>query len=581
MPAESVQSQTTRQEIYGPPGTPQMPMHYEGGMFVPGHAPSAENNIQISNNSSATANGNEVTLDGAAGGTATGNEALAETPQQPEEQPDELDALRQQVEERDRRIDGLEQQVQQMNERLQQIVELLRQPPPPETPQPPGSPPGPPAPGAEAEQPPQISPEQLAVTEASAEVTRLRDQLAQFTILRRARSFDFGTRRRREDAEAYENYYQQYNEAFHALQVAQANLMRANGNQDEEAIIDDLANREYAEQEAFAKLVFSKDQKNYEEGQKAGGLRALYERNLRKWANYSTKKKLLIGLGLAVGAGIASGTLGLGLFGIAAGVSARYSVGILNHHASARNVSEKSLNSEVMRIRRRGQRENLERMRRRSSLNLTEPEDVHARAFLTGTEERTAGYHSGEMGRARHRNQLGLAILGISGVLVGTGIAELAGVGGIPHFMDIPGIDSLWHHAHNLIPGSHQNGANLHNMALHNDTIVAHSPHEFMNGALGPHGLLERQGIHVHGLTAEKMAAITRDMQAHHWHIASGMGAAPGGGLHQHVVDVAKDWSGGHTGNWNASADQAFQNTAQLRRFMSLAQQHGVTFTRG
>jgi len=576
MPAETT---PTTQDIMPPPGTPQIPMHYEGGIIVPGHVTGQNVNINNNGGNTLTANPN-ITVGGAVGGAgASGNlEQPTEVPAgpeeepavEPEDQPDELDELRQQLEEREQRIGNLEEQVRQMNEQLSQLVELLQNQP---TTPPPGELP---PPGLPQEEEPQQSPEQQAFAEADAEVGRLRDQLAQFTILRRARSFDFGTRRRREDAEAYENMLQEYNEVFNALQVARGNLLHANGEGDHERIIDQCSQAEYDEQRLFAQRVFDIDKANYEQGQQAGGMRAWYERNLRKWANYSTKKKLLIGLAIGVGAGVASGTLGLGLFGLAAGVAARYSIGILNHNASARNVSEKSLRSEKMRITREQQREDLGRMRRRSVLALTRPEDVDAGAFVGGTMDRVEGRHRGELGRARRRNRLGLAILGASGALTGLGIAELAGAGGIPDFLRIPGIDSLWHHAHNVIPG----GGHSHNIAanLHNDTIYAHNPHEFVNGAFN---LLGRQGIHAHGLTPDKITAISHDMMANHWHIASGMEAAPGGGLHQHVVDVAKDWSGGHTGNYRASAAEAFQNTAQLRRFMSLAQQHGVTFTRG
>lgn len=113
------------------------------------------------------------------------------------------------------------------------------------------------------------------------------------------------------------------------------------------------------------------------------------------------------------------------------------------------------------------------------------------------------------------------------------------------------------------------------NMRLGN--VYAHTPQEFVSGAFDK---LSKYNLQANGVTQAKINAMVNHMTQNHWSIVSGMENAPSGGLRQHVVDTSQNWSGGHTGNYRASAAQGFRSPEELKKFLKLAQNQGITFTR-
>ncbi len=510
---------------------------------------------------------------------------------------EQQDGSKEEIEELKNRIEELEQErendrreAERRHQELLDEIKSLGGAGGEEPPEPPESPPveEPPEPEPEPESEPEPEPEPAQTTSAEpappqqaeapelgavpnseprsaaalGELNTSRDDLVRFTILRRARSWDGFTARRREDAEAYDRAYEAYLQNKSAYLQALRDEQEAGGLNAQQIIDQHLAPAEYRLQREFAQAVYDIDQQNYEESQRAGGFRAWRERQLKRWANLSTRRKLMIGLAVGVGAGVASGALGLGLFGLAAGSAARYSVGILNRVASARNVSERSRDQEVVRVQREESRERTNRARSRLRLGALDTDE-----YLAGLADRTEGYHGGEMRRARRRNRIGLAIMAAGAVSSVIGGAELAG-------LDLPRLPRFWDIFDNH-GGAGGNSIDMSN--FHPDSFRGPTGDDAVRNALH---VLERNDMQVSGVSPDKIHAISQQLAGQHFHMASGMEAAPGGGLQQHIVD----WTTGRVSNAGASNLQGFEKTGgssvdAWADFIKIAQNNGVSIT--
>lgn len=480
----------------------------------------------------------------------------------------QLDEMNQRVEELNTRINELEQQNQELqtrnqeleeeNEQLRQRIDELENPPPPE--------------GQTEEE----------LNEARNNLTTARDELARYDIRRSGRIGDRFHSRRREDAAAYEQALQNYYDALATVAQVMIAHERAQGRNDDE-IRRALTEAKYAEDEAYANRVVSL---NDEEFNSLTGFRRRRAAVLRRWANISTRNKILIGLAVGVGVGAASVMTGGGLAVLAAGSAARFSLGLINHRASLRNVTPRSLEQQLARI---------QAARTETLGNLGNAAvDAHGNQLAGDTrDERSANTRANQ-----RRNRRGFIIMAGGAALAGAGLAHTAGVEGIPDFgwlggwpkhLHWPNIHWPWGGGgpgHNGAPVPYhpkKPGLNVDFSNFHPDKFHATTPHEAVYNML--HRVIEHgNNIPVHGATDANIDAIVKDMMDHHWHIASGM-ADPN---HQNIVDVASDWADGHTQNYlSKTAEQGLireggwnngSSVENWRKFMEVAAKHGVTF---
>ncbi len=392
---------------------------------------------------------------------------------------------------------------------------------------------------------------------AEAALNTARDELVIYTIRRRGRAGDGLTDNRREDKESYDQAMAAYKEAIQGYLQALGEKLDATDPDSPEAALTEveiqrqMLQARYAEQLKFKEAEFNKNNELLDQEIEAGGWRKLKANVLRKWANYSTKKKLLIGLGVGAGAALASGTLGLGLAAIVAGSAAKFSLGLLNRSASARNVSQKSFEHEVARVEREMEQSLLRFNREAGSMptGVTLGRESHIDDQAGGIE----GDLDKDVSRAQWRNRIGNAIMLLGGASAAYGVAHLAGAGN-PDF-------NLWPFGGG---GNHPEtgpGMPLHGgpnqytpLDLHGispDTIHSQNPTTFQHGVLS---LLRRQGVEAHGVTPHKLAEMNQWMQSHE--IASGMRAG-NGGLEQNLTNFPG--TGQEFTNAHVSAAEGFR----------------------
>lgn len=440
---------------------------------------------------------------------------------------------------------------------------------------------GPPA-GGDPEPEPTPEPEPVPglthaerLTEAQVTLEETRNALIDITVRRKARSWDGVINRGEADAEAYGPAMVAYKESLgNYLQLRREGLEAEEGEIDED-VIRQLTVDIYDEQRRFAEQEVARNNAILDEiasGEGKGFFGKMWGKRanlLRRWANLSTKKKLLIGLGLGVGAGLASAGLGLGLAGLAGASAAKFSLGLFNRRASLRNVSEKSQTQEIARI------------SRAQEMALADlPEDIdwdEYRGQLINTVESDL---DGRIQHAQRRNRLGTAMLVASGLIVGAGIAGLEGLIPNPNILHGVGVGGTHQVAAENIGASH-----IDMSQFHPGQFYGRTPHEAVSNMFDE-VIGGKNHIQAHGLTSEKINAITQDMMDHHWHIASGMENGAHGDLQQHIVDVTNNWAGGRTGDADASALQGLDrvngsSVENWQKFMEVAARHGVTFTQG
>lgn len=462
-----------------------------------------------------------------------------------------------------------DKEIRELKERIEQLEELVRK-----------------LQKGEADDPPGPLP---TVERARAEeaLSNIRDQLIEVTIRRQARVGDSLLKARKEDAETYEKLMGEYKQALTALMKIRKNELVAEGSENQE-IHKQLALMQYEEEQLFTNAKFDKNIELSKDTK--------WGRFLLKWANYSTKKKLLIGAAVGVaGFAAASSTVGIGLFGLAAGSAARFSLGLVNKKASAINVSEKARAHEL----------SLAQKAYEDYLNKIQ-QDADLETLESALSDTSGEFKDKRVSRAQLRNKIGTGVLVLSGLGVTFGGLEAAGVH-IPPFDRIPstngkGIfnDILNNNdgggsgsssggevfSPNGPTGSEGTGGgsafnpegstggdpgslSLDNLNVNPDTITARNMTEFQQGVVG---LLERQGIHTSNLTPNAVRQLNEYMMNRP--MASGMS-----GTGQNLIEGQGIFT-------NPSYEQGFAIGAdgtgrkELLNWMAAAQKSGVTFSR-
>jgi hypothetical protein len=393
---------------------------------------------------------------------------------------------------------------------------------------------------------------QEALDAATADLSANRDRLARITIRRRARSGDGLTESRRADLDAYQEAMDDYQQSFETYLMSRRAVMEADGSTGDTVRMQ-INLEGFDEQKKFAQREVDINEAIYERTQRDGGLRALQERMLRKWANLSTKRKLLIGLTVGGVTAIAAGPLGLGLAGLAAGSAAKFSLGMLSRGASARNISQKSLEQEVARI---------DKAHSASQLYLEGPADIDD--YIDDTVDSNEQYLNDKVRRAQRRNRLGNVIMLASTAATVYGAAELAGAHNL-----IPGLGGGTHHE--VIPGN----GDMSN--FHPNSFYGRTPHEAAGNMLD---VFRRNGFNVSGDDSTHINALIEAARAHNVPIAIGM-KETGHGLARNMVDASQAWGGHLTGNANASGLEGLSSVERWNQMRQLAQGVGISITKG
>lgn len=437
--------------------------------------------------------------------------------------------------------------------------------------------------------PPTISPAEVYKNK-DGRLKTVRKNLIEVTLRRKGRMTDSEKlgKRRGEDLEEYKSLAQEYIKALTEAAVALKEKLEDEGKT-EKQIRSSVKTYLARQQRQFAQEEVKTNEKLLDEAIKNGNfIQKGYRKVLRAWAKLPTWGKLGIGVAVGVGGGFAAAGLGAGLAGVAAASAAKFSLGLMNRKANIMNTPKHQAERYKA-----GSKLDKEFQDMVAKILGDDPDELESR--IREVAERSSKDLDERVRSAQRRNKLGNALLGISGVAMSVGVAEMAGV--VPNETILHGIHSIFgnHHA----AGAHGRGAgvgapgrstggnippSLMNLShFKPDSFYGKTPHQAVANMF--HQVIEKNGYQVHGLTADKIDAITKDMMQHHWHIASGRGP----GEHQNIVDVARDWANGHTQNWDASAQQGLETTngsvhgdsvGQWRRFMEVAYRHGVTFSR-
>lgn len=543
---------------------------YEGPTY---EGPSYHNNpIQVQSP--------DIQVGGAGGGNGGGEGGGRRPDDDPGRDDEEMRQLRDQLDRLNSRVDQLENGKQQLQtrvdelehtieERDQRIRELeeenerLRHPPLPEGP----------------------TPQELE--QAMINLETARDELARVDLRRSARITDRFLRRRREDAAAYETALNNYNQALEACARLIIAHERAQGTEDQ-AIHRAIIQMKYGEDARYAERIVEINDDNFKN---LHGWRRTLGNGLRRYANLSTRTKILIGVA-SLGVGVVSVMTGAGLAILVAGSAARVSLGLVGHQASLRNnIRRNDLERQLRQI---------QEAQREAEGNLgTGNLEVRGRELASQTGEERSGRTRENM----RRNRRGTYVMAGGLALTGVGLAHLGGVDVIPdtgwlhpHInwpnIHIPGIHNPFGgHSHNGLKPTHTGGGpgfgpatggGAHHEVLKHlpdnfqmDTIHAHNTTDFVQHTFGHKGLLERQGIHADGLTTEKARHLAEYLQNHHWKVVEGMQAGGHGGLEQHVVDAANWKDGIH----NPSHAEAWTSKEELQRAMKIAHdKFGINF---
>ncbi len=305
------------------------------------------------------------------------------------------------------------------------------------------------------------------VQQALEAVQAARAGLIDVTIRRRARSGDGLTQNRRVDEATYNTAMEQYRVTMDNYLTTLRNQLEAPDPEaelpSEEQIRTALTAAMYAEQREFINQEYTRNNELLDEAGWRG-------RFLRRWANVSTRNKILIGLGVGLAAGVGSGALGLGLAGLAAGSAVKFSLGLINRRASARNVSEHSRDQELRRVTNAGNQTPM--------LELPgdpDPEVDASEAYRTALVDRIQDDLDGRVQHAQRRNRIGNGVMIASGLVAAYGLADLAG--GVPH---TPSFSEFWHGG----GGHHSTGGNTPYDGQHGSG--ANQPYHDGNG--GPSG---------------------------------------------------------------------------------------------
>lgn len=447
---------------------------------------------------------------------------------------------------RDKEISELKDQIKKLEENQQRLLEQIQS----LTEQLGGGPPE--GGGPEGEEPQPTPQEKLASAEGEMAVAR--DALVAITIRRRGRTGDGMLAHRKEDKQAYAEAMEAYKASVIEYLRSKGDVMESDNPEiSEEEIAKQLMLDRYGEQIEFKQREVSMNEELYKAIVEGGGIKAKYAKVLRWWADRSMVAKVIIGATVGGVAFLASGPLGLGLAAVAGGSAVKFSLGVLNRSASARNRSKQSAEREIKSLKK-------EMEKKTSKLKLAEGANgdgrgEHIENMATGIEKDL----NKDVVRAQRRNRLGAAMM-----LVGAGAAAY----GIASLLDkVP-------FGFNFGGGGGGGGGNGVDMSNFN-------PDSFK----GPNGnaavwhafdVIKRNNISVRGLNPDAVRAINADLASQHFHIASGMGANG----QQNIID----WRAGQLPNAGASNLQGLEkvggsSVGSWKQFMDIARNHGVTFT--
>lgn len=557
--------------------------------------------------------------------------------QEKEELGGRVDQLQSQFDELKARFDQLEQeknelaeevrqlkedkvQLEAENARLNQELETLRNPPPPD------------------------GPEALGDTERNAlenQLKEARDRLIEVTIRRSARMSDKLIGRAKEDLKAYEDHLKKYVEHLESLLEDERNK-GVKAGKSEEDIRKDLTNFTYEERDTFLK---EEAKKNTELLDGANGGKWYNPRrrknNLLRWyASKSKKTKFLIGLTAGVGVSAVSFGAGLGLLGLAVGAGAKYSLGLVNRKASLINQQEAKLSQS---------RKQLEEARKAALANLGSTELVdHGNQLIKWMQNQ----NTETVGNRKRENKKGMVIVGAT-ALAGAAVGGLSGFDVIP----VPGLNimpnvlpsgwaGIWNHnfgggnnggvtsgsdsaegsypqgesGGGTSPGDYPTaespgsdtssspGSETQSGTPGNEDTTGSSsqpgaetaptsgtgevdlknfhPDEFSGGATPAKTVenmmevLKANHIQINGASPEKYADIAQEMMDKHMSIASGVDAAGD----QFQTDFA-DWEGGKPPNYDASNLEGLmkgENNSSVDewgKFMDIVEKNGIELT--
>lgn len=296
-----------------------------------------------------------------------------------------------------------------------------------------------------------------ALKKAKKELSEVRKNLVDVTIRRRARMNDKYTSSRTEDVELYNSLMEKYKDRLSKYLDAYRNDLEAAGI--EPGLIDEkVIHEEYKEKQKLITLEFKTNNNRIDKMAEDAKDKNVFARTwakrgkfLRKWANMPTWAK--VGSGLAVGAIVAtgSGALGLGLAGLAVGSAAKFSLGLINRKASVNNVSQKRFDREIAKLK------ELEQRRMMMRMGGEDPEQLR-----TGAVESTERMLNERVRQAQRLNKIGNLILGLSGLVGGYGIAELAGAPGIGD-LAAGGVHGIEHGFHDATGGIFNHGHHVAN----------------------------------------------------------------------------------------------------------------------
>lgn len=251
-------------------------------------------------------------------------------------------------------------------------------------------------------------------TRLRADLVIARDELVKYTIRRGGRITDrFLGKRRRQDREAYDQARDTYTGLLEqVMQLDIKEKLDAGGTEDQ--IRREMIEEGYDERATLANREVEMNNEYWNTEIARGGWRKWRANTLRRWANLDWKYKILIGLTVGAGVGAVTAGAGLGLFGLAAGSAAKFSLGLVNHQASLRNSTDKGLARQLAQI---------GASRATAVGNLGNADlATHARNSATGL----GAEHDRTVRHRQRRNQIGTA-LWIGGTVVGAlAIADIS-----------------------------------------------------------------------------------------------------------------------------------------------------------
>ncbi|HET9850227.1 MAG TPA: hypothetical protein VFP35_01200 [Candidatus Saccharimonadales bacterium] len=302
-----------------------------------------------------------------------------------------------------------------------------------------------------------------------------RQKLLEIVIRRRGRmgdKFTFRPDRGQADKELYDQAMKEYLDmvmfnAGYLRQKLEEQMQKETGEIDPEAIRQAITKFVYEEQTKLAdQEVALNNQLLNDSIENSNVVTRPIRKFLRKYADASLKKKILMAAVPVIAVGIASGTAGVGLAVLAAGATARLSMGLMNRKASLMNDSKNHL---------RKYKGGLDKEFQETMANLLGDDPNQLESRLLALIDSTEGNVDEQIKKAQRRNKIGSAVMVASGVLFGL---SAGGVELIPSVMD--GV----HHLEHAVEGGVHHGEHMFGGGHHGGPGVEHG-----HGGLGHPGV--------------------------------------------------------------------------------------------